>query len=205
MSQFNEEFKINDSRSCIQIREKKMWKHFSPFRFVKKQSLKQEFIFWFLIRHAIPGSSSEGRKEWAEKEEEHLWRGVLQSWLLLSIKCNGLLHLLRPSSERPYNLLHFSIVHWQVVSRKGDKYICWPFSLGQRFDPWVINFPPSWGVVRASRNRHEVRALCPYEVVYHINYNQKKKERKKQKVVMNSTASCGWEYPDVLSKACLLQ
>lgn len=172
----------------------KMWKHLSQFRFVGGKSLRQEFIFWFLIRCAVPGSSTEVRGEGAEKEGEHIWRGVLWSWLLLGIKCKGFLHLLRPSSERLYNLLHFRIVHWQVVSRKRNKYFCRFFSLGQRFDLCIINFPPFWEVVRVSRHRHEVRALCPDEVVITLTVAKTKKERKR-KVVMNSRASCGWEYP----------
>lgn len=98
-----------------------MWGHLSQPRSVWRQSLRQEFMFWLLIRYAIPGNSTEGRREWAEKEGQHKWGSVLQSWLLFDIKFNGFLHLLRPSSERHYTLLQFRIVHgWVVLGRKTN-------------------------------------------------------------------------------------
>ena len=121
-------------------------KIFSSVQICKKQILRQEFIFWFFIGYAIPGSSSEARGELTNKKRKYLWRGVQQSWLLRSIRCNGFLLLLRPSSERAHSLLHFRIGHWQVVSRKQEHASSDPFFLVKDLthESLIFHYPREW-------------------------------------------------------------
>lgn len=179
---------------------KKFWKHLSHSFYnchqicLKKKSAWGKSLYsdslWAMQSQEAVMRQKKKKKTTAEIEGKNIWKGILQSWQHLGIKCTELLYLLRTFLERPYKnyILGQFIDKYSQVEETNIS--TGPFLLVRYLIHGSLVFHHLEECSEAPGTDMKQRH-CAHTNAHHVNCG--KQNKTKTKLVMISETKYGWK------------